>query len=72
MSGTGPLIEQAIKRWKNMLPFLNFVKEASGNVDSANILMVSAVEDSVSYSHVGFEPFPEVLLGRPDLPESGY
>lgn len=71
-SGRGPKFEEAIKRWTDKLPFLSFVNVGVNNVPSVDVLMVRAIEDSTSYSYVGYVPFPQVLLGRPDLPETDY
>jgi hypothetical protein len=71
-SGRGPKFEEAIERWTNKLPFLTFMNLGVNNVPDVNVLMVRAIEDSTSYSYVGYVPFPEVLLGRPDLPETDY
>ncbi|KAF2676408.1 zincin [Lentithecium fluviatile CBS 122367] len=71
-AGRGPKFEAAIKRWTNMLPFLSFVKYPDGDVNQPGVLMVRAIEDSTTYSYIGYVPYPEVQLGRPDLPETDY
>jgi cysteine-rich repeat protein len=69
----GPKFEAAIKRWTNMLPSLQFIKDpVPSSVVEPGVLVVRSVYEIATYSYVGMAPFPQILLGRPELPESDY